>query len=118
MVSLRAGALVCAVAVLTGASIHAGSGVALVDVMLAVVSSEPRWTQAREAVDAIHTCATIKTRALSTVRCVVLTVNPTESRWTGTGVTVHTISAVRTISTWVTVTFINVLLTSASPETW
>lgn len=64
MVSLRAGALVCAIAVLTCASIHAGSGVALVDVMLAVVSSEPRWTQAREAVDAIHTCATIKTRAV------------------------------------------------------
>lgn len=118
MVSLRAGALVCAVAVLTGASIHAGSGVALVDVMLAVVSSEPRWAQAREAVDAIHTCAAIKTRALSTVRCVVLTVNPTESRWTGTGVTVHTIRAVGAVFTWVTVTFINVLLTFAAPETW
>lgn len=64
MVSLRAGALVCAIAVLTGASIHAGSGVALIDVMLAVVSSEPRWAQAREAVDAIHTCAAIKTRAV------------------------------------------------------
>ncbi len=64
MVSLRAGALVCAVAVLTGASIQAGSGVALVDVMLAVVSSEPRWAQASKTVDAIHTCAAIKTRAV------------------------------------------------------
>lgn len=64
MVSLRAGALVCAIAVLTGASIHARSGVALVDVMLAVVSSEPLWAQASEAVDAIHTCAAIKTRAV------------------------------------------------------
>jgi len=64
MVSLRAGALVCAIAVLTGASIHAGSGVALVDVMLAVVTSEPSWAQASEAVDAIHACATIKTRAV------------------------------------------------------
>lgn len=118
MVSLRAGALVCAIAVLTGASIHAGSGVALVDVMLAVVTSEPHWAQACEAVDAIHACATIKTRALSTVRCVVLTVNPTKSRWTGTCVTVHTISAVCTVFTRVTITFINVLLTSAAPETW
>lgn len=117
MVSLRAGALVGAIAVLAGASIHARSGVALVDVMLAVVASEAFRAQASEAVDAIHTCATIKTRALSTVRCVVLAVNPTESRWTGAGVAVHTISAVGAVFTRVTLTFVNVLLTSAAPET-
>lgn len=63
VVSLRAGALVRAIAVLTGASVHTGSGVALVDVMLAVVAGEARRAQTGEAVNAIHARASIKTRA-------------------------------------------------------
>lgn len=42
-VSMQAGALVGAVAILAGAPIQAGFGVALVDIVLAVVTSEPRW---------------------------------------------------------------------------
>lgn len=70
MVSLRTGALVCAVAVLTGASVHTGSGITLVDVMLAIVAGEALRAQTGEAVDAIHAGATIKTRAVRQTKMV------------------------------------------------
>lgn len=38
-----AGTLVCAIAVLAGATVQTGFGVTLVDVMLAVAPSEARW---------------------------------------------------------------------------
>lgn len=39
-ISMWAGALVCAITVLAGATVHAGFGVALIDVMLAIATSE------------------------------------------------------------------------------
>lgn len=62
-VALRAGALVGAVAVLAGATVQAGPGVALVDVVLAVAACEAGWTQAGEGVDAIHAGAAIEAGA-------------------------------------------------------
>lgn len=58
-----AGALVSAVAVVAGAAVQAGSGVALVDVVLAVAPREARRTQTREGVDAVHTGATVEAGA-------------------------------------------------------
>lgn len=60
---MRAGALVGAVAVLAGAAVQAGFGVALVDVMLTVVPGEARQAQAREGVDAVHTGAAVEAGA-------------------------------------------------------
>lgn len=60
---MRTAAFVGAVAVLAGAAVHAGFGVALVDVVLAVVPGEARRAQAGEGVDAVHTGAAVKARA-------------------------------------------------------
>ena len=57
---MGASTLVGAIAVLTGAPIQTGLGVALIDVMLAVAASEAWWAQAGEGVDSIHTCASIE----------------------------------------------------------
>lgn len=62
---MRTHALVGAVAVLAGAAVHAGSGVALVDVVLTVAASEAGRAQACERVDAIHARAAIETGAAS-----------------------------------------------------
>ena len=55
VVTMGTGALVGAIAVQAGPSVEAGSGVTLVDVMLAVAAGEARRTQAGEGVDAVHT---------------------------------------------------------------
>lgn len=60
---MRAGTLVGAVAVQTGATVEAGLGVTLVDVVLAVAAGEAWQTQAGEGIDAIHAGATIEARA-------------------------------------------------------
>lgn len=62
-VSVQAGAFVSAVAVVARAAILAGLGIALVDVVLAVVARESRRAQAREGVDAIHARAAVEARA-------------------------------------------------------
>lgn len=62
-VSMQAGAFVCAVAVVACAAVLAGFGIALVDVVLAVVARESRRAQAREDVDAIHTRAAVEAGA-------------------------------------------------------
>lgn len=53
-VALRAGALVGAVAVVTGAAVQAGPRVALIDVVLTVAAREAWRTQAGKGVDAVH----------------------------------------------------------------
>lgn len=60
---MRAGTLVGAVAVLAGAAVQTGFGVALVDVVLAVAPGEARRTQTCEGVDAVHTGATVEAGA-------------------------------------------------------
>lgn len=62
-VSVQAGAFVSAVAVVARAAVLAGFGIALVDVVLAVVARESRRAQAREGVDAIHARAAIEAGA-------------------------------------------------------
>lgn len=62
-VSGWAGALVRAIAVLAGAAIQAGFGVALIDVVLAVAPGETRRAQTREGVDAVHTGAAVEAGA-------------------------------------------------------
>lgn len=62
-VTMGAGALVCAVAVVAGPSIHAGFGVTLIDVVLTVAPCEAGRAQTREGVDAVHTGATVKAGA-------------------------------------------------------
>lgn len=62
-VAKRTGALICSIAVKTCATIEAGLGVTLVDVILAVAASESRQTETGEGVDAIHTGATVEARA-------------------------------------------------------
>jgi len=66
-VSLLAGALVGAVAVLAGASVHAGLGVAFVDVVLAVAAREAGQTAAGEGVDAVHAGAAVEAGAGMTI---------------------------------------------------
>lgn len=61
---MRTGAFVGAVAVLAGASILTGSGVALVDVVLTVAPSEAWWAQTGEGVDPVHTGAAVEARAV------------------------------------------------------
>lgn len=60
---MQAGALVSAVAVVARAAVLAGFGIALVDVMLAVVSREARRAQTREGVDAVHAGAAVEAGA-------------------------------------------------------
>jgi len=60
---VRAGALVGAVAVVARATVQAGLGVTLVDVVLAVATREARRAQTREGVDAVHTGAAIEAGA-------------------------------------------------------
>lgn len=62
-VSMQAGALISAVAVVARAAVLAGFGITLVDVMLAIVARESRRAQTREGVDAVHTSAAIEARA-------------------------------------------------------
>lgn len=62
-VAKRTGALICSVTVKTCATIEAGLGVTLVDVILAVAASESRQTETGEGVDAVHTGATVEARA-------------------------------------------------------
>lgn len=62
-VALGTSTLVGSIAVLAGASVQAGSGVTLVDVVLAVAASEARWAQAGVGVDAVQTSPTVETRA-------------------------------------------------------
>lgn len=62
-VAKRTGALICSITVKTCATIEAGLGVTLVDVILAVAASESRQTETGEGIDAIHTGATIEARA-------------------------------------------------------
>lgn len=62
-VAMRTRALVGPITVKTCASIEAGLGVTLVDIILAVAASESRQTEASERIDSIHTGATIETRA-------------------------------------------------------
>lgn len=58
-----AGALVSAIAIQAGATIQTRFGVALIDVMLAVATSESRWAQTCEGIDTIHTGASIEAGA-------------------------------------------------------
>ena len=60
---MRAGALVGAVAVLAGASVQTGFGVALVDVVLAVAAHEAGGAPTREGVDAVHAGAAVEAGA-------------------------------------------------------
>ena len=60
---MRTGALVCPVTIETSASIEAGFGVTLVDVVLAVAPGEAWRAQTRESVDAVHTGAAIEAGA-------------------------------------------------------
>ena len=69
-VSMLTGALVRPVAVLAGASVDAGFGVALVDVVLAVAPGEARQTQAGEGVDAVHTGAAVEAGAGGTIQMI------------------------------------------------
>lgn len=62
-VPVGAGALVRPVAVLAGAPVQTGLGVALVYVVLAVAAREARRTQAGEGVNAVHTGATVEAGA-------------------------------------------------------
>lgn len=62
-VSMQAGALVSAVAVVACAAVLAGFGITLVDVMLAIVARESRRAQTREGVDAIHAGAAVEAGA-------------------------------------------------------
>lgn len=62
-VSVQAGALVSAVAVVARAAVLAGFGIALVDVMLAIVARESRRAQTREGVDAVHAGAAVEAGA-------------------------------------------------------
>lgn len=59
-VSMYAGALVSAVAVMARATVLAGFGITLVNVMLAIVARESWRAQAREGVDAIHASAAVE----------------------------------------------------------
>lgn len=63
-VALGAGALVGPVAVLAGAPVQAGFGVALVDVVLAVDTREARRAHAGEGVDSVHTGAAVEAGAV------------------------------------------------------
>lgn len=65
MVAMRAGAFVCAIAVLACAAIHAWFRIAFVDVMLAVVACKASQAQAAERIDAIHASATVKAGTVS-----------------------------------------------------
>lgn len=62
-ISVQAGAFVSAVAVVARAAVLAGLGIALVDVVLAVVARESRRAQARKGVDAIHARAAVEAGA-------------------------------------------------------
>lgn len=64
---MRTGALICAIAILARAAVHAGLGVALVDVMLAVAAREAGQAQTAERVDAVHTSTAVKTRAVRNI---------------------------------------------------
>lgn len=65
-VSLGTRALVRPVAVLAGAPVEAGLGVALVDVVLAVAAREAGRAEAGERVDAIHAGPTVEAGAGNT----------------------------------------------------
>lgn len=60
-VTVRAGALVRAVAIVARAGVQTWLRVALVDVVLTVVASEAGRAQTREGVDAVDAGASIKT---------------------------------------------------------
>ena len=66
-VSVLTGTLERPVAVLAGASVDAGFGVALVDVVLAVAPGEAGQTQAGEGVDAVCTGAAVEAGAVGKI---------------------------------------------------
>lgn len=60
---MRTGALIRPITIKTSSSIEARLGITLIDIKLAIASSESSETQASEGIDSIHTSTTVEARA-------------------------------------------------------
>lgn len=102
-------ALVVSVHILTGSSVLARVGIALVDPRLAVASSEALLTAASVAVDSIHADTAVHAGAGSAVLVIGFTCGAGESQRTGAGERVDVVRTGGSVLAWVGATFVQVL---------